>query len=254
MSRKPMERAENWKDDLEKIRDKFSGLEPTTAAGPVITTKLPVVEKKEKSIVIGCPHMGTFPWQFVYSALSLRPQYPATWRMVGSSLVYHAREEICQFAIQGGHDYVFFIDSDMEFPGNIIDRFIAYDKPVVGAMAFKRVEPFEPCFYDEINIMKDTVQLKPITEYGRGLVEAKGIGMACCLIKTEILKDIEMPYFFPHPKLGEDLAFCKKVTDAGNKIYVDTDFCAGHIGSFAITDKNYKAYQAFQQQQKEQPK
>ena len=48
------------------------------------------------------------------------------------------------------------------------------------------------------------------------------------------LSDKALSLFLPMPEYGEDLAFCKRFTDIGGKIYADPAVQLGHIGHIAI--------------------
>ena len=62
--------------------------------------------------------------------------------------------------------------------------------------------------------------------------------MACTLIKREVLENMPQPWFFPTNN-GEDLSFCKRATDAGYKIYCDTELICGHVGSYTVSEEHF---------------
>jgi GT2 family glycosyltransferase len=130
----------------------------------------------------------------------------------------------------------------MEPKPDTIERLLKWDKPVVSTIAFKRMQPYTPCFYPKVNYDGKKVNLEVAEDWTEGLAEVEGVGMACCLVKREVLENIPKPLFFPMPVLAEDLGFCKRVKDAGFKIYVDTSLCCGHIGTDVIIEKHYKEY------------
>ena len=66
----------------------------------------------------------------------------------------------------------------------------------------------------------------------QGVVEnAAAVGCACTLIKTEIFKYLEDPYFYTGTQNTEDTYFCIKAQNAieNLSIAVDTTVPAGHI-------------------------
>lgn len=162
-----------------------------------------------------------------------------------NSLVYDGRETLVQQFLQSDAEALMFIDSDMTFHPVSIEELEAHKMPIVSAKAFKRVPPYQPCFYSTVDVDSDgQVYLESPVEYGEGLLPVKGVGMACCLIRREVFEKIEAPYFFPTKNLGEDLSFCKKVTDAGIPIYVDTRWQFGHLAQVEILEEHFqKIYQ-----------
>jgi GT2 family glycosyltransferase len=197
--------------------------------------------------LICVPHTGHFPYQFVAAwpqlLFNTKPLCEALdFRLVGSSLIYDAREQAAKYMLKEGYDWLFFLDSDMEPRPDTIQRLLAWDVPIVSAMAFKRTQPYSPCFYPEVKFDGEKAELRTADDWTEGLAEVEGVGMACCLIKNEVFKQTPQPWFFPMPVLAEDLGFCKRAREAGFKVYVDTSFYCGHVGTDVITDKHYQEY------------
>jgi GT2 family glycosyltransferase len=208
----------------------------------------------ERNILFGLPHTGDFSFQTVNGIFTMlgpilgaNPKININFMMVGHSLVYDARNMIAEKAMNEGFTHVFFLDSDMVVTPNTLIKLLADEKDIVSGMAFKRVPPFEPCFYKEIvwNEAKQNHECVMIPEWEKdSLVEIAAVGMACALIKTEVLKAVKEKYgscFHPGKSLGEDIAFCRRAVDLGYKIFVDTSLSIGHVGSFVVTDAHWRA-------------
>jgi hypothetical protein len=181
---------------------------------------------------------------FVRLANYRSPHHTYDFMFVQNSLVYQARDSIATAFLQSGHDALVMIDSDMTFHHEAIDRLAAFDKPFVTAKAFKRVPPYQPCFYTKVDIGEDgKAQLQvPIQYQTNTLLEIEGAGMACVFIKREVFEKIEGPYFDPLPGLGEDLTFCYKVKQAGFPMYCDTGMQFGHVGTQEFGEEHFVAY------------
>jgi hypothetical protein len=139
----------------------------------------------------------------------------------------------------------------MAMPSQSIVRMInvleSTEAEIVSGTAFKRVEPFQPCFYTKVSYKQEEniIESKPILESPcefpkEGLLPVEGFGMACCMIDCEIFKKLKAPYFFPLPNMGEDLTFCLKAKHAGIKLFVDLSLDVKHIGDIEIGQEHYK--------------
>lgn len=186
-------------------------------------------------VLIEIPHTGMFPYQFVNAfplmiATSMKSGIGIEYELRGHSLVYDAREQAAKYFLESDCDYMLFLDSDMVPPADMLIKLIQHDKPIVSALAFRRVPNYEPC------IFKNDMEF--YLDYPKGLIEVAGVGMACTLIKREVFEKVPQPWFTP-TAIGEDLSFCKRATDAGYKIFCDTNLICGHVGSYEVREAHY---------------
>ena len=212
-----------------------------------------MTNNKQQLGIIGIPHMGLFHWQTIMSLLSLRMpnNTMVKYHFIGSSLVYDAREKIVEFAMNEKADWIFFLDSDMVPPHDILIKLTDLNVPMCTGMAFKRTPPFQPCFYTKVGVDKEfKPQLESPVEFPlQGIIECQGFGMACALIRREVFEKVKKPYFFPFPNIGEDLSFCLRARQAGFKMYCDLSVDCGHVSSMPIQKDHFKA--AYEQYKKE---
>jgi len=190
-------------------------------------------------VLIEIPHTGIFPFQFVHSfplmmVTAMRAGISIEYELRGHSLVYDAREEAAKKLLSSDCDALLFLDSDMAPPANMIVRLAGHDKPIVSALAFRRVPDYEPCIFKSVS---DT-DAEVYADYPKGLAVVSATGMACTLIKREVLAKTPQPWFTPG-KLGEDLSFCRRVTEAGFPIYCDTTLICKHVGTYEIGEEHY---------------
>jgi GT2 family glycosyltransferase len=157
-----------------------------------------------------------------------------------NSLVYEARETLVEQFLKTECEAIMFIDSDMVFDHRSIEYLESHNLPMVTAKAFKRVPPYQPCFYTTVTEKDGLPYLESPVEYGIGLLEIQGCGMACVLIRREVFTKIQQPYFFPQKHMGEDLSFCLKVKEAGVKMYCDTSLQFGHISNEPIFEHHFQ--------------
>lgn len=190
-------------------------------------------------ILVEIPHTGMFPWQFVHSfplmvVTAIQKGIGIEYELRGHSLVYDAREGAGKKFLESDCDYMLFLDSDMMPTADMLTRLIEHDKPIVSALAFKRVPNYEPCIFKTVTDEGGELY----HDYPKGLVEVEGVGMACTLMKKEVFEKVPQPWFRPSG-VGEDLAFCKRAREAGFPIYCDTNLICKHIGSYEVGEEHY---------------
>lgn len=190
-------------------------------------------------VLIEIPHTGSFPWQFVHSfplmmVTAMQNNINIEYELRGHSLVYDAREGAAKYFLESDNDYLLFLDSDMMPSRDMLLKLIEHDKPIVSALAFRRVPDYEPCIF---KIVKDE-RVEMYRDYPKGLIEVAGVGMACTLIKKEVFEKVPQPWFTPG-KLGEDLSFCRRANEAGIPIYCDTNLICKHVGSYEVGEEHY---------------
>lgn len=134
--------------------------------------------------------------------------------------------------------HVMFLDTDMRFPANTIERLLVHDKPVVAANYVRRGGHIRPlCWaYDADGRHQVVYTDKEDT----GVEEIELVGTGCMLIKREVFETLPLPWFTipwnPETKefMGEDIYFCREVRRAGFEIFIDHDLSkeVAHIGTY----------------------
>lgn len=214
--------------------------------------KTGLFEGKDLKITLGIPNMGTMHTGFVMSLCNMlvsahqyrfgkaKSQRIYTMQVMGSMLG-KLRQEVVTSALENGSDYIFFLDTDHEFPRNILHRFLAWDVPVVAANCVTKTMPCQP-----------TARTAPCEGYQwgkpvfsdpekKGLEEVWRVGTGVMLLKTEVFRGIDPKHLFDSGwndtadcYQGEDWTMITRVSEAGHKIYVDHDVSreVTHIGYF----------------------
>lgn len=173
---------------------------------------------------------------------NLRGQHEYYFCMASNSLVYDAREHIASEFLKSECEYLMFFDSDMTFHPKTVEYLARHKRPFVTAKAFKRTPPHQPCFYTKVEVKDGEPHLESPVEYGQGLLPIEGAGLACALIHRSVFEQIEVPYFFPLPNIGEDLTFCLKLKDKGIQMYCDTTLQCGHMTSTEIMESDFRTH------------
>ena len=144
-------------------------------------------------------------------------------------------------AQRNGSDYLLFVDDDMTFPADTLNRLLAHNKDVIGVNSYSRCLPPS----STVGLMdKKGEYMHPDkhTEWEMqipdGLFKAYFVGAGVLLIDMKVFEEISSPYFnFTYDKNGqvihgEDGSFCKKVKEAGMEVYCDGSISVGHLGEY----------------------
>lgn len=157
----------------------------------------------------------------------------------GGTLVYVARDRLADRAITEGYSHILWLDSDMIFTPDIVDDLSFSGKSFVSAIYHARREPHVSCLFKEL-----LPGISYFDEYPTDTFEIAGCGLGCVYMDVDILRAVKDKYdtcFFPTQKLGEDLAFCKRVAECGFKLYAEP-IKLGHIGHIKIYPDDKERY------------
>jgi Anp1 len=162
---------------------------------------------------------------------------------VNGTLIFDQREKLVREALKDGADYILWIDADMRFPKDTIKRLIAHNKDIVGVNATTRSIPVRATAKNLVADMENRVNHwnQVSSKNKTGLEKVTAIGCGVMMVKAEVYRKTEQPWFWfemlPGDKLlGEDVYFCVKAYDAGFDTWVDHGLSneIGHIGSYTF--------------------
>lgn len=154
-----------------------------------------------------------------------------------STILINQREHLIEQAIDVNAEWVLWLDSDMMFPPTTLLRLLAHNQNIVACNYMKRAFPFKTVAYTDTTDWETWIPLKPMDE----LVTAEATGMGCTLMKTDIFKSLEKPYFeYTYQTKtkdwgGEDFTLFKKLNNLGYELKIDMTLSNEiyHIGTFA---------------------
>lgn len=157
------------------------------------------------------------------------------------TLVYLARERLTKKAIDGGFTHVLWLDSDMIFEDDAFNELYDTGKDFVCGIFHARRPGHQSCIFKAVT----PPERYSWDEYPNDTFRIKGCGMACTLVKTDILKAVKDHFgncFTPDYNLGEDLAFCKRADELGFGIWCEPTVRVGHIGHITIYPEDEGRY------------
>jgi hypothetical protein len=169
-----------------------------------------------------------------------------------SSMLSSARMDLAIDATSAGCTHVLFVDSDMRFPGDTLERLLNHGKAIVGTNCVTRKFPVVPTSYSHVGaVSKEHVKLYTTPE-STGLQEVEATGTGVLLVDTEVFKRLPAPWFqTPWVSaeltfMGEDAFFCTLARKAGIAVWIDHDLSKeiGHVGTFEFKHEHALAIRA----------
>ena len=209
-----------------------------------------VVRVNMDKILIAVPCFDMVHTDFMESMVNLQKPPNSYFTVLKNTLINEARDIIAANAVKSGFDWVAWFDSDMKIPQDALLRLMedAQDgREIVSGLYFTRRENIKPVCYKKLWWSMAGNKLDSGAEnyydYPDGLFECAGVGFGCCLTSVPLLKRVGDKFgtpFYPLYGAGEDLSFCWRVGQIGEKIYCDSRIKCGHVGTYEFTEKDCK--------------
>jgi hypothetical protein len=209
---------------------------------------------EEPSVFIGLPVYSAPLTQFVGSLMNALNKVRARVEFgVGDSLVTRSRNNIAHAFMQSRCAYLLFIDTDLDFPAEHIERLVAHPAtyPIIGGCyPKKKVGPAEWVANALPGAAPDANGIQEVMELGTGLLRihrsvfgALREAYPQLRYRCDGAKDIRYD-FFPvgtyrdhtykaedeSRYLSEDWYLCQLARQIGYRIFADTKVTAGHWG------------------------
>ena len=189
-------------------------------------------------VVIGIPTLGMVDIDFAMNlfATTLPVNCSPHFYVVRGKPVDEACNMIVQEALRVDAEYVFFREDDVLIPPGAMEHLLARDVDVCSGVAFSKQAPPFPIVLKTYGGGAYTDWYADIGQ----MVEVAGCGVACTLIKTEVFRKVEPPWFktisIPETledglevaRMTQDLYFMRKAILADFRIWVDTGVLCGH--------------------------
>lgn len=181
----------------------------------------------------------------------------------GTGGLVEARNTAVEQFLRSDCEWLFWIDTDMGFTGDTLDRLIAaadpVERPIVGALCFVNSEVRRdglggyitaamPTTYQWAKNPDGSVGFVPRTDFTPGdVIKVDATGSACVVIHRSVFERfpdgnwyglIASPQGRP---FGEDMSFCVRCAQAEIPIHVATDVVTTHLKPIWLTDRHMAA-------------
>lgn len=226
-------------------------------------------------ILVGTPtYNGQLTTQYTGALLALWSALPGQldWKTTSGTLIAWARNTLASLVLESGHSHLLFIDSDIDYPPDLIRRMLDFDAPIVSAVCPHRVLDV-PRFHemarawDEPGVawarsLSFVLELETPHVERDGFYRALRTGTGLMLIKREVFETLRAAHpelyrpaagsYYEHQGLknvlqcfdpaydeagiamSEDVSFCRRWQATGGEVWVVYDDAVGHSGPFTF--------------------
>lgn len=188
-------------------------------------------------IAIALPTGGSIKTQTVFSLVRMMKETQYRWKFMTQTgcLIHKNREILVERAIEEKCSHILFVDTDMSFDGNALDKLMAREKDIIGVASHLRKTPLTYVLRNE-----DEEGNRIWEEHTNGLIRCAGVGTGFLLINLNVFKKLDHPWFFFKSNdkgdlvCSEDMWFCEKARKVGYDVWCDKNVPVGHIGEYTF--------------------
>jgi 2-polyprenyl-3-methyl-5-hydroxy-6-metoxy-1,4-benzoquinol methylase len=208
-------------------------------------------EKRPVSVCIGLTAYRVIEQKTVQSLFNTMGRLPYSFGMIThtSANVWQGRNKIVEHYLESGADFLVFVDADMVFTAEDMDKLIkaGIDNPDAGVIAgfyVSRDENLRPLIGwtdEDGTLLPHQEQIDLLTASRGKMVEANMLPTGFMLVRRSVFETLENPWFITDQRImddGEirfyssDNVFTQKCSKAGIKTYGHFGIELGHIGNF----------------------
>ncbi len=188
-------------------------------------------------ILIGIPCYKTISVKTAFSLIEMiknTPHHELQVIFQDGVFVHQNQNNIVDYAVENGFDYVFLVEHDMIFEPETLNKLLADDKDIICANYNFRSEPRQSMVF-RFN-EKGELENIPQRELPKETFKAGAIPTGLTLIKTSVFAKLKKPYFFYEytnegvMKSSQDVYFCLKAREAGLEIWCNPTIETAHQG------------------------
>jgi GT2 family glycosyltransferase len=206
------------------------------------------------TITLGTPHNGDITPEYLMSMLTtqshmlINSKYNLRIDIREGCYVHQSRNIMFR---RCKDDYLMFIDTDMAFPADGIEKLIKLDKDIVGGLYYNRKDAIPLAFnanaegkYQKIESVPDAPFQCDAIATGFMLIKKKVIDKFNEEIDSKRLKALPFDFIRFEAdgfELGEDMAFCRRAKELGFEIWCDPTMELVHVGKKYIDRRWYEA-------------
>lgn len=167
-----------------------------------------------------------------------------------------ARNLVVERFLESSSTHLWFVDSDMTFAPDTVDRLLEADAPIVSALCFgQRYHQKGGLSFFTVMFRREPDGFVRVEDYPPDeVIAVDAVGAGCILIHRDVFEDpnVRDPGLLPwyaeiadtEIVYGEDVTFCLRARKAGWPVKVHTGVQAGHIKTHEVTEDTYRAWRS----------
>ena len=205
----------------------------------IAKTKRPGKKCKKKRVLIGMPHGGSCTMETMLCTVALFKHPPDGYHLDfyprGGLYIHHNRNEICRMAINKEYDYLLFIDTDIFYLKEDVEKLLDVDAPIVGGVYPRRGYPYHPTSW---NFAASGLGHFDCDIPREAPFECDGVATGFLLLRKTVLVDLYNHYVNPFAygqewdgkdiQLGEDVIFMQRLNELGYRAIARADLQIQH--------------------------
>lgn len=190
------------------------------------------------AVTLATVHPGTVSFNFCWAVAHLlreRDDVEFSAALSGA-FISRGRNQLVAAFLAGQGSHLWFVDSDIGFSRDTLDKLLAADRPIVAAL-----------YYSLANGVPFPVVVAAPDSKAQGLptkglmMAGSGVGMGCTLIRREVLEALGVRDLWPFSEsvqfdtyLSEDITFCLRARELGFESWVNVDAKVTHTKSIDL--------------------
>lgn len=192
---------------------------------------------------------------------SQQTRIPFTFDIQRQTYIHMARNRAVWEAVDLGATHLLFIDSDINFPADGIEKLFAANKEIIGGVYYGRMTPFPVAKIKHPTLPNELTNPSAIPADVE-MFQVEGIGTGFMLIDMNVFKKLKPPFFFharpkdfgltekpfPYDEVGEDIAFCLSARKKGIEVWAHNGIELGHVGASTKTRADFERWIADEKQ------
>lgn len=182
-------------------------------------------------IAVTCAETGRYSMFSACLARLRKPEGTNLYFVTGSDRE-QGRNELVKAMLDGGDDWLLFLDDDHVFEDDLLERLLAHDVDIVGALYLRRDMPYTPICYESRIPVGKYVPIKLADHPKNALVKVDAVGTGGMLVRRRVFETMDDPWF-KRGRMTEDMIFCSEVRELFD-IHCDLGTRMGHMTTTAV--------------------
>ena len=160
------------------------------------------------------------------------------------TLIVNQRDQLADMALAAESTHILWLDSDMMFPVDTVQRLLAHAVPIVAGNYVTRQYPHKTVAYTQLHDWRSYV----VCTGKQDLIKVAAVGMGCMLVHTDVIREMRRPRFqttwIPETNdhMGEDFYFCQEAQKLGYDVFIDDQLSTDlqHLGTVSFNHSMVK--------------